>query len=78
MNRISLYNSSGICCPGGLYTALDYEPWELQRAFSAHHVCGPDGISLIHQLPTGFVTGISSLIPRHVLANTNLFLFPGS
>lgn len=45
----------GICCPGGLYTALDYEPWELQRAFSAHHVCGPDGISLIHQLPTGYV-----------------------
>ncbi|KAJ0121288.1 molybdenum cofactor sulfurase [Diaporthe amygdali] len=47
--------SGGICCPGGLYTALDYEPWELQRAFSAHHVCGPDGISLIHQLPTGVV-----------------------
>ncbi|KAG8164819.1 hypothetical protein KVR01_005094 [Diaporthe batatas] len=47
--------SGGICCPGGLYTALDYEPWELQRAFSAHHVCGPEGISLIHQLPTGVV-----------------------
>ncbi|KUI52548.1 Molybdenum cofactor sulfurase [Cytospora mali] len=47
--------SGGICCPGGLFTALEYEPWQLQRAFSAHHVCGPDGISLIHQLPTGVV-----------------------
>ncbi|KAF3762464.1 PLP-dependent transferase [Cryphonectria parasitica EP155] len=45
--------SGGICCPGGIFTALEYEPWQLQRAFSAHHSCGPDGISLIQQLPTG-------------------------
>lgn len=43
----------GVCCPGGVFTALEYEPWHLQRAFSAHHVCGPDGISLIQQMPTG-------------------------
>ncbi|KAJ4397135.1 hypothetical protein N0V93_001359 [Gnomoniopsis smithogilvyi] len=53
-NRIFL-RSGGVCCPGGLFTALSYEPWQLQRAFSAHHTCGPDGISLIHQLPTGIV-----------------------
>ncbi|CAN8098753.1 unnamed protein product [Discula destructiva] len=45
--------SGGVCCPGGLFTALEYEPWQLQRAFSAHHTCGPDGISIIQQLPTG-------------------------
>lgn len=43
----------GICCPGGIFTALEYEPWQLQRAMSAHHSCGPDGINLIQQLPTG-------------------------
>lgn len=43
----------GICCPGGIFTALDYEPWELQRALSANHACGPDGIGLIQQVPTG-------------------------
>lgn len=43
----------GVCCPGGLFTALEYEPWQLQRAFSAHHTCGPDGLSIIQQLPTG-------------------------
>lgn len=45
--------SGGICCPGGLFTALQYEPWQLERAMSAGHHCGSDGISLIHSLPTG-------------------------
>ncbi len=31
---------TGICCPGGVYTALQYEPWELGRARSAGHHCG--------------------------------------
>lgn len=31
---------SGICCPGGLFTALQYEPWQLKRARSAGHHCG--------------------------------------
>ncbi|KAK3937077.1 pyridoxal phosphate-dependent transferase [Diplogelasinospora grovesii] len=32
--------SGGICCPGGVFTALQYEPWELNRARSAGHHCG--------------------------------------
>ncbi|KLU83578.1 molybdenum cofactor sulfurase [Magnaporthiopsis poae ATCC 64411] len=47
--------SGGICCPGGLFTALDYEPWELERAMSAGHHCGPHGLSIVNQLPTGVV-----------------------
>ncbi|KAK4153425.1 pyridoxal phosphate-dependent transferase [Chaetomidium leptoderma] len=47
--------SGGICCPGGLFTALQYEPWQLRRARSAGHHCGSDGISLINELPTGVV-----------------------
>ncbi|KAK4132476.1 PLP-dependent transferase [Trichocladium antarcticum] len=47
--------SGGVCCPGGVYTALQYEPWQLNRARSAGHDCGPNGLSVIHQLPTGVV-----------------------
>ncbi|KAL1880813.1 hypothetical protein VTK73DRAFT_4983 [Phialemonium thermophilum] len=55
-NERGIYiRSGGICCPGGLFTALQYEPWELDRARSAGHHCGSDGLSLIHQLPTGVV-----------------------
>lgn len=53
-NQHGIYvRSGGICCPGGLFTALQYEPWQLERAMSAGHHCGSDGISLIHSLPTG-------------------------
>ncbi|KAH8891010.1 PLP-dependent transferase [Thozetella sp. PMI_491] len=55
-NEQGIYvRSGGICCPGGLFTALGYEPWELDRAKSAGHHCGSDGLSLINQLPTGVV-----------------------
>ncbi|GAB1310956.1 Molybdenum cofactor sulfurase [Madurella fahalii] len=49
--------SGGICCPGGLFTALQYEPWQLNRARSAGHHCasGSNGLSLINELPTGVV-----------------------
>lgn len=38
-NICQLTQQPGICCPGGIYTALEYEPWHLQRALSAHHTC---------------------------------------
>ncbi|KAL2199935.1 pyridoxal phosphate-dependent transferase [Corynascus similis CBS 632.67] len=47
--------SGGICCPGGMFTALQYEPWQLRRARSAGHHCGAGGIGLINELPTGVV-----------------------
>jgi selenocysteine lyase/cysteine desulfurase len=51
-----LTHKTGICCPGGLFSALGYEQWELDRARSAGHYCGSDGeTTVIHQLPTGVV-----------------------
>ncbi|KAL2178844.1 pyridoxal phosphate-dependent transferase [Thermothelomyces heterothallicus CBS 202.75] len=55
-NDMEIYvRSGGICCPGGLFTALGYEPWHLHRARSAGHQCGPNGIGIINELPTGVV-----------------------
>ncbi|KAH8910878.1 PLP-dependent transferase [Coniochaeta sp. PMI_546] len=72
-NEKKIYvRSGGICCPGGLFTALRYEPWELDRARSAGHHCGSDGISLIHQLPTGVVR--ASLGPMSTISEVHAFL----
>ncbi|KAK4170232.1 putative molybdenum cofactor sulfurase [Cladorrhinum sp. PSN259] len=55
-NERGIYvRSGGICCPGGIFTALQYEPWQLNRARSAGHHCGPNGLSIINELPTGVV-----------------------
>ncbi|KAK3355863.1 PLP-dependent transferase [Neurospora tetraspora] len=47
--------SGGVCNPGGVFTALHYEPWQLNRAKSAGHHCGSNGLSVINELPTGIV-----------------------
>ncbi|KAJ2894072.1 pyridoxal phosphate-dependent transferase [Zalerion maritima] len=47
--------SGGVCCPGGLFTALGYEPWELLRAMSAGHGCGYQSVDVIGPKPTGIV-----------------------
>ncbi|KAI0478531.1 pyridoxal phosphate-dependent transferase [Xylariaceae sp. FL0804] len=55
-NDAGIYiRSGGVCNPGGIFTALGYEPWMTRRALSAGHHCGSQGISIIHQLPTGYV-----------------------
>ncbi|KAK3329605.1 pyridoxal phosphate-dependent transferase [Apodospora peruviana] len=55
-NEGGLYiRSGGVCCPGGVFAALQYEPWQLNRARSAGHHCGSDGLGVIHELPTGVV-----------------------
>ncbi|KAL8388466.1 hypothetical protein RB595_009224 [Gaeumannomyces hyphopodioides] len=64
--------SGGICCPGGLFTALDYEPWELERAMSAGHHCGPHGLSMVNQLPTGVVR--ASLGPMSTARDVDVFV----
>ncbi|KAK0655738.1 pyridoxal phosphate-dependent transferase [Cercophora newfieldiana] len=55
-NERGIYvRSGGICCPGGIFSSLGYEPWQLKRARSAGHHCGSDGLSIINELPTGVV-----------------------
>ncbi|KAB5536476.1 pyridoxal phosphate-dependent transferase [Coniochaeta sp. 2T2.1] len=72
-NEMGIYvRSGGICCPGGLFSALRYEPWEIERARSAGHRCGSDGLSLIHQLPTGVVR--ASLGPMSTISDVHDFL----
>ncbi|KAI1155234.1 PLP-dependent transferase [Nemania diffusa] len=45
--------SGGVCNPGGIYSLLGYEPWMTERALSAGHHCGSNGISVLHRIPTG-------------------------
>ncbi|KAK3394736.1 pyridoxal phosphate-dependent transferase [Podospora didyma] len=55
-NERGIYiRSGGVCCPGGVYAALQYEPWQLNRAKSAGHHCGSNGLGVINELPTGVV-----------------------
>jgi molybdenum cofactor sulfurtransferase len=43
----------GVCCPGGLATAMGYEQWEWERMASAGHACGTEPRAIVHHLPTG-------------------------
>ncbi|KAI0125774.1 pyridoxal phosphate-dependent transferase [Xylariales sp. AK1849] len=53
-NAAGIYiRSGGVCNPGGIFSALGYEPWMTERALSAGHHCGSNGIAVIHGLPTG-------------------------
>ncbi|KAI1820742.1 PLP-dependent transferase [Xylaria intraflava] len=47
--------SGGVCNPGGIFSLLGYEPWMTDRALSAGHHCGSNGISVLHGRPTGIV-----------------------
>ncbi|KAK7752093.1 hypothetical protein SLS62_006059 [Diatrype stigma] len=53
-NAAGIYvRSGGVCNPGGIFTLLGYEPWMTERAMSAGHHCGSQGIGIIHRMPTG-------------------------
>ncbi|KAK9771154.1 putative Pyridoxal phosphate-dependent transferase [Seiridium cardinale] len=55
-NSAGIYiRSGGVCNPGGIFSALGYEPWMMERSLSAGHHCGSHGIAVIHRLPTGIV-----------------------
>ncbi|KAH9891388.1 pyridoxal phosphate-dependent transferase [Xylariomycetidae sp. FL2044] len=55
-NSARIYvRSGGVCNPGGIFTALGYEPWMTERALSAGHHCGSRGINILHRRPTGIV-----------------------
>lgn len=45
----------GVCCPGGVARALNYEEWEWDRIFSSGHACGSTEMAVIHNKPTGYV-----------------------
>lgn len=55
-NNAGIYiRSGGVCNPGGIFAALGYEPWMTERALSAGHHCGSQGLDIINRLPTGIV-----------------------
>ncbi|KAK1776578.1 pyridoxal phosphate-dependent transferase [Copromyces sp. CBS 386.78] len=64
--------SGGVCNPGGVFTALQYEPWQLNRAKSAGHHCGSNGLSVINELPTGIVR--ASLGAMSTTQDVDIFL----
>ncbi|KAI1180681.1 pyridoxal phosphate-dependent transferase [Nemania sp. FL0916] len=64
--------SGGVCNPGGIFSLLGYEPWMTERALSAGHHCGSNGISVLHRLPTGIVR--ASLGAMSTRQDVELFL----
>ncbi|KAH8880927.1 MOSC N-terminal beta barrel domain-containing protein [Thozetella sp. PMI_491] len=46
--------TGGVCNPGGIATALDLEPWELARNFSAGYRCGDEN-DILGGKPTGII-----------------------
>ncbi|KAI5466023.1 pyridoxal phosphate-dependent transferase [Mariannaea sp. PMI_226] len=47
--------AGGVCCPGGVSKALEYEEWEWNRMFSSGHACGANEMAIINRRPTGIV-----------------------
>ncbi|KAF4455401.1 hypothetical protein F53441_2190 [Fusarium austroafricanum] len=55
-NNAGVYiRAGGVCCPGGVAKALEYEDWEWERVFSSGHACGSSEMAVIHNKPTGIV-----------------------
>lgn len=46
--------TGGVCNPGGIATALDLEPWEIKRNFSAGFRCGSEN-DIIAGKPSGII-----------------------
>lgn len=63
---------SGVCCPGGVLKALQYEEWEWSRMFSSGHACGVGEMAIINRRPTGCV----ATFPFDLL-HAMLILVPG-
>ncbi|KAL6919361.1 hypothetical protein FSST1_003387 [Fusarium sambucinum] len=55
-NKAGVYiRAGGVCCPGGVAQALNYEEWEWDRIFSSGHACGSTEMAVVHNKPTGIV-----------------------
>ncbi|OAQ99401.1 hypothetical protein LLEC1_03123 [Akanthomyces lecanii] len=46
--------TGGICSPGGIAAALDLQPWEMKKNFSAGHRCGLDN-DVMNGKPVGVI-----------------------
>ncbi|KAL0938855.1 molybdenum cofactor sulfurase [Colletotrichum truncatum] len=46
--------TGGVCCPGGIASALDLKPWEMKRNFSSGFRCGTEQ-DIIAGKPTGII-----------------------
>lgn len=46
--------TGGLCCPGGIASALNLHPWEMRRNFSAGFRCGDEN-DVISGKPTGVI-----------------------
>ncbi|KAI3401582.1 hypothetical protein diail_10183 [Diaporthe ilicicola] len=63
--------TGGVCNPGGVASALDLEPWEIKRNFSAGFRCGSEN-DIIAGKPTGVIR--ASLGAMSSVADVDAFL----
>lgn len=71
-NLKSVYvRTGGMCSPGGIASALDLQPWELKRNFSAGFRCGAED-DVVAGKPTGMIR--VSLGPMSTLSDVLKFI----
>ncbi|KAL1870508.1 hypothetical protein Daus18300_005196 [Diaporthe australafricana] len=63
--------TGGVCNPGGVASALDLEPWEIKRNFSAGFRCGSEN-DIIAGKPTGIIR--ASLGAMSSIADVDAFV----
>ncbi|KAH8675870.1 pyridoxal phosphate-dependent transferase [Xylariales sp. PMI_506] len=69
-NAAGIYIRSGgknrVCNPGGIVSALGYDPWMMERALAAGHSCGAEGLAIINRRPTGIVrASVGAMTTKH-------------
>ncbi|KAG8165280.1 hypothetical protein KVR01_005555 [Diaporthe batatas] len=63
--------TGGVCNPGGIASALDLEPWEIKRNFSAGFRCGSEN-DIIAGKPNGIIR--ASLGAMSIIADVDAFV----
>ncbi|KUI66026.1 Molybdenum cofactor sulfurase [Cytospora mali] len=63
--------TGGVCNPGGISSALNLQPWEIKRIFSAGFRCGSDN-DIIAGKPTGIIR--ASLGAMSTVADVDAFI----
>ncbi|KAJ6781768.1 hypothetical protein PWT90_08826 [Aphanocladium album] len=70
VNKIHV-RTGGVCSPGGIAAALDLQPWEMRKNFSAGFRCGMDN-DIMNGKPVGVIR--ASLAAMSVKADVDRFL----